>query len=180
LYRLPQTVGVQRGAVRVMTASERGVWRRNCAAVLIGVVGCLQMVGYISGSRTLRGLGAASTIAPFTKVFSDVDGFEPFASEFTIRYRDGAGMVVETGITPAMVSRFGGPYNRRNVYGAALSYGPRLPASLWQPVLCHGLVSNGALRRELGLADATQISVMIRTKTRGRNDVWRLEPQCPA
>ncbi len=179
MYRLSQTLGLQRVAVRVMSAGERGMRRRNRAAVLIGVVGSLQMVGYITGSATLRGLGAATTIAPFTKVFSDVDGFEPFASEFTIRYRDAGGMFVETGITPAMVSRFDGPYNRRNVYGAAFSYAPRLPVSLWQPVLCHGLVSTGSVRSELGLADATEISVTIRTNTRGRHDVWRLEPRCP-
>ena len=163
-----------------MSRRERGICARNWAAVVIGVVSSLQMVGYMTGSRTLRGIGAATTIAPYTKVFSDVDGFEPFASEFTIRYRDGEGGFVETGLTPELVSRFGGPYNRRNVYGAALSYAPRLPASLWQPVFCHGLVLTGALRNELGLADATDISVTIRTKTRGRHDVWILEPPCTA
>ena len=163
-----------------MSPRQRGLWCRNCAAVLIGVVGSLQMVGNLTGSTVLRGLGAATTIAPFTKVFSDVNGYEPFASEFTFRYRDAGGMFVEAAITPAQVSRFKGPYNRRNVYGAALSYAPRLPASLWEPVFCHGLISHGSLRNELGLADATEVSVTIRTKTRGRHDVWRLEPRCTA
>jgi hypothetical protein len=180
VHRLPQTLGLQRVAVRVMSPRDRGTCRRNWAAVVLGVAGSLQMVGYITGSTGLRGLGAASTIAPFTKVFSDVDGFEPFASEFTLGYRDAGGEFVETGITPAMVSRFGGPYNRRNAYGAALSYAPRLPRSLWQPVFCHGLVSPGSLRSELGLAHATDISVTIRTQTRGRHDVWKLEPRCTA
>ena len=180
MHRLSQALGMQCVAVRVMSGRDCGVWRRNWAAVLIGVVGSFQMVGYVTGSTVLRGIGAASTIAPFTKVFSDVEGFEPFASEFTLSYRDAGGKFVETGITPAMVSRFGGPYNRRNVYGAALSYAPRLPASLWQPVFCHGLVLTGSLRNELGLAHATEISVTIRTKTRGRHDVWRLEPRCTA
>ena len=160
-----------------MTPRERGIRRRNCAGVAIGLIGCLQMIGYATGSPVMRGIGAATTIAPFTKVFSDVDGYEPFASEFTIRYRDAAGTFVETGITPELASRFRGPYNRRNVYGAALSYAPRLPASLWQPVFCHGLVA-GPLRKELGLAHAREISVTVRTKTRGRSDVWHLEPPC--
>ena len=162
-----------------MSSGDRGIWRRNWAAVVIGLVGCLQMAGYVTGSTAMRGIGAATTIAPFTKVFSDVDGFEPFASEFTLRYRDAGGALVETGITPALASRFGGPYNRRNVYGAALSYAPRLPSSLWEPVFCHGLVT-GPLRDELGLAHAREISVTIRTRTRGRHDVWRLEPRCTA
>ena len=160
-----------------MSSCERDIRRRNWIAVAIGAIGCLQMAGYATGSTVLRGIGAATTIAPFTKVFSDVDGYEPFASEFTLRYRDAGGANVETGITRELASRFGGPYNRRNAYGAAFSYAPRLPASLWQPVFCHGLVT-GPLRNELGLAQTTDISVTIRTKTRGRDDVWTLEPRC--
>jgi hypothetical protein len=159
--------------------NDRGLWRRNGAAVVIGAVASLQMAGYIIGNVPMRGLGAATTIAPFTKVFSDVDGYEPFASEFTLHYRDAGGAWVETSITPALASRFGGPYNRRNMYGAALSYAPRLPPSLWQPVFCHGLV-HGPLRNELGLAGASHISVTIRTRTAGRHGVWRLEPRCSA
>jgi hypothetical protein len=160
-----------------MSSRERDVWRRNWIAVAIGAIGCLQMVGYATGSTVMRGIGAATTIAPFTKVFSDVNGFEPFASEFTLHYRDADDRPVEKAITPELVSRFGGPYNRRNAYGAALSYAPRLPAALWQPVFCHGLVT-GPLRDELGLTHATDISVTIHTKTRGRQDVWTLEPRC--
>ena len=175
--RLSQALGLQRVPQRVMSSRERELCRRNCAAIVIGAIGCLQMVGFAIDSPVLRGLGAATTIAPFTKVFSDVDGYEPFASEFTLHYRDAAGELVETGITPELASRFAGPYNRRNVYGAALSYAPRLSPSLWQPVFCHGLVT-ARLRNELGLDYATDISVTIRTNTRGRDDVWTLEPRC--
>jgi hypothetical protein len=158
-------------------SDERALARRNRAAVLIGAVACFQMVGHFIGSIPMRGIGAATTIAPYTKVFSDVDGYEPFASEFTLRYRAADGTFVETNVTPALASRFGGPYNRRNMYGAALSYAPRLPLSLWQPVFCHDLV-NGPLRDELGLAGTSDMSVTIRTRTTGRNAVWRLEPRC--
>ena len=94
-------------------SDERALSRRNWAAVLIGALACFQMVGHFIGSLPMRGIGAATTIAPYTKVFSDVDGYEPFASEFTLRYRDAGGTLVETNITPALASRFGGPYNRR-------------------------------------------------------------------
>ena len=152
---------------------------RNCAALALGAIGCLQMVGYVSGSRLLRGIGAATVISPLPKVFSDVDGFETFASEFTIRYRDGLGTATEIRITPELYGRLAGPYNRRNVYGAALSYAPRLPRSLWEPVFCHGLGRHGPLRSELGLgSDAREMAVTIRTTTRGRTDAWTLEPAC--
>jgi hypothetical protein len=157
---------------------RRGLTWRNRAAVILGLLGSVQMVGYISGSRVLRGVGAATAFSPLPKVFSDVDGLETFASEFTLRYRNADGILTETPITPMLYGRIGGPYNRRNVYGAALSYAPRLPTRLWEPVYCYGLASEGPLRRELGLDRATEISVTIRSRTRGRNDVWTLEPTC--
>lgn len=137
------------------------------------------MAGYVVGSDVLRGIGAATTLAPLPKVFSDVDGLEPYASEFTLRYAGADGHVVELAITPALYGRLAGPYNRRNVYGAAISYAPRLPRELWESVYCHGLGIDGPLRAELGISPgATEISVVIRTRTRGRRDVWKLEASC--
>jgi hypothetical protein len=158
---------------------RRGLRWRNRVALVLGFVGCVQMVGYITGSTMLRGIGAATAASPLPKVFSDVDGLETFASEFTLHYRDSGGVVRETRITPEFYGLLGGPYNRRNVYGAALSYAPRLPPPLWESVYCYALAPQGPLRTELALgAGATDISVTIRTRTRGRNDVWTLEPAC--
>ena len=160
-------------------AARHGVRWRNYAAAALGVIGCLQMLGYVTDSRLLRGIGAATAASPLPKVFSDVDGLETFASEFTIRYRDARGTTSETRITPQMYGQLAGPYNRRNVYGAALSYAPRLPRPLWESVYCYGLGRQGPLRSELGLGpDAREISVTIRTMTRSRSDTWTLEPAC--
>jgi hypothetical protein len=161
------------------SADRSGLRWRNRTALILCLIGCLQMAGYITGSAVLRGIGAASAAAPLPKVFSDVDGLETFASEFTLRYRSSDGTLAEMPITPALYGRLAGPYNRRNVYGAALSYAPRLPRELWEPVYCYGLGLQGPLRTELGLGpDATGISVTIRTRTRGRSDEWTLEPPC--
>jgi hypothetical protein len=156
-----------------------GLSWRNRAAVALCLVGGIQMAGFVTGSAALRGIGAATAVAPLPRVFSDVDGLETFASDFTLRYREADGTVVVMPITPAVYGNLGGPYNRRNVYGAALSYAPRLPRPLWESVYCHGLAPAGPLRTELGIAsDVTDISVTIRTRTRGRDDVWILEAAC--
>lgn len=169
----------EHGCRRRVPGPPRGLRWRNVAALALGLVGSMQMLGYITGSVALRGIGAATAASPLPKVFSDVDGLETFASRFTLRYRDARGDVREMLITPESYGRLGGPYNRRNVYGAALSYAPRLPDPLWQAVYCYGLAPDGPLRAELGLgAGARDISVTIRTRTRGRNDVWTLEPSC--
>lgn len=151
---------------------------RNCLAVGIGVLGSLHMIGRIFDIKPLIGVGAASAMSPAPKVFSDVDGLETFASEFT--------MIVTTSsgerrfpITPELYQNLTGPYNRRNVYGAALSYAPRLPENLWQTVFCYGLKPGGPLRTELGLpADTMSVKVEIKTKTRQRSDIWILDPPC--
>lgn len=153
--------------------------RTNVAAVLITLLGCSQMAGHMIGSKVLRGIGAAACVAPFPKVFSDVDGLETFASEFVLRGRDARGEPFVMPITPELYSQLEGCYNRRNVYGAALSYAPRMPEPLWSAVFCHGLAEGGPLRHEFGLPPgARDLSVEIRTRTRGRSDVWVLAPEC--
>ena len=151
----------------------------NIVAALITAIGCTQIAGYLSDSRELRGIGLATVAAPLPKVFSDVEGLETFASEFTLRGIDSASGTFSLAITPELYARLEGCYNRRNVYGAALSYAPRMPESLWTAVFCYGLKPGGPLRREFGLPEgARELSVEIRTKTRGRSDAWVLRPDC--
>lgn len=151
----------------------------NLAALTLTAFACLPVIGHAIGSRALRGIGAASGIAPFPKVFSDVDGLETFASEFTLHWRDARGGGHTLPITAELYARLAGAYNRRNVYGAALSYAPRLPEPIWQAVFCHAFSPGGPLRREFALPDdATDFAVEIRTKTKNRADRWLLRPTC--
>ncbi|HTO05168.1 MAG TPA: hypothetical protein VL069_15770 [Opitutus sp.] len=151
----------------------------NIVAALITAAGCTQMIGYLAGSRELRGIGLATVAAPLPKVFSDVEGLETFASDFTLRGIDSAGEPFALAITPELYARLEGCYNRRNVYGAALSYAPRMPEALWTAVFCYGLKPGGPLRHEFGLPEGARgLSVEIRTKTRGRNESWVLSPAC--
>ena len=155
-----------------MTSSAR----RNLAAVVILAIGLLQMAGEVCGSRTLRGIGAATVAAPSPKVFCDVAGLEAFASTFTLRGETHGGVAFEQRITPELYAGLGGPYNRRNAYGAALSFAPRLPEPIWHSVARYGLREGGPLRRELGLPeDIARVHVRIQTQTRGRDDVWEFE-----
>ena len=159
-------------------ASQRRVLATNLAALALLALGLTQLAGHVSGLRLLRGLGAASAASPLPKVFSDVRGLETYASEFTIRYELGGG-TASIPLTPERYQRLTGPYNRRNVYGAALSYGPRLPEPLWESVFCYALQPDGPFRTELGVPEeASSVRVEIRTKTRGREDRWTLEPRC--
>lgn len=152
---------------------------RDLAALALLGVGLLQMAGDALGLQGLRAIGAATVASPLPKVFSDVRGLETFASRFTLSYVAAAGSPIEREITPEVYAGVRGPYNRRNVYGAALSYAPRLPEPLWRQVFCFGLAPDGPLRAELGVpAGARRVRVEIATRTRDRDDHWVLEDPC--
>ncbi len=151
---------------------------RDLAGIALLVVALAQMIGDVAGWRPLVGVAAAWGVSPRPKVFSDVEGLETFSSSFAFVWRD-ENDEKRLEITPEVYSRLKGPYNRRNVYGAALAYAPRLSEELWQPVYCYGLTSDGPLRRELGLPARTEdLAVEIVTRTRGRSDRWVLRPEC--
>src|SRR4051812_7665487 len=103
-----------------MKNQDRSLIIRNRLAVLITIFACSAMVGDMFNVLPLKGIGAASSIAPFPKVFCDNQGLEGFASEFTLR-AEGPSGITNMVLTPESYSRLKGPYNRRNVYGAALA-----------------------------------------------------------
>ena len=145
--------------------------------LIIGI-GMLQIAGYVFRFSSVRGLGAATGSSPLPIVFTEVKGVETFASDFFIRYKNTDGNQHEVKITPELYSRISGPYNRRNVYGAAISYGPVLPKKMRDTVLYYALCKK-TLVRELGFpATASDFSIYIKTKTRNRNSIWLLRPNC--
>ncbi len=142
---------------------------RNVAASAVLLVGLTQMAGELLGSRALKGIGAVTVIAPCPKVFCDMNGFEPFAADFAFTMDDGSAVVV----TPELYSRMRGPYNRRNVYGAAIAGAPLLPDGIRDSVLSYGLGRGGPLRGELGISENGEaISLVVRDRSRGRSGRW--------
>ena len=144
---------------------------RNMVALAVLLIGFTQMTGDLFGNRVLKGIGAATAMAPCPKVFCDVSGLEPFASTFEIRADGDESISVE--ITPELYGRLRGPYNRRNVYGAAIAAAPRLPERIWRSVFCYAFSPGGTIRRHLALPKNTKtIYIEVRSNTRGRNQQW--------
>lgn len=128
----------------------------NKYAALLLVVGLMQMVGDLCGLRALKGIAAATVASPAPKVFSAVSGLETYSTRFFVEWQDAAGGAHSLELTPEVAARIRGPYNRRNVYGAVLAYGPVLAANengrrLLGPVLAYALCGNAPLLAELGI-----------------------------
>lgn len=143
---------------------------------IVIAVGFLRIAGWLLRSDAVKGLGAITAASPLPIVFTEVKGVETFASNVDVVYENSANSTVRLRITPAVYSRLSGPYNRRNVFGAAIAYGPVMDEQLWRSVLGYGLCS-GVLQRELGLPqEMRNTRFVLRTRTTGRFDEWTLDP----
>jgi hypothetical protein len=129
------------------------------------VLGLAQMVGVLVRWPALRALAAATGASPAPRVFTSVDGLETFSTAFFIDVDDGARTSFP--ITPALYARLRGPYNRRNVYGALLAFGPVLATSprtapMFRSMLQRSLCGDRPLLRELGLNVDRRARVRLR------------------
>ncbi len=133
--------------------------RERILAVFLVILGIAQMIGDLSGVVALRAVAAATGASPAPKVFSAVQGLETYSTRFFI---ESAGRRIE--LTPEVYSRMRGPYNRRNVYGAALAYAPVIPPELRDPIVEYALCGEAPLLRELGIeasGDTGQVAVVL-------------------
>ncbi len=98
----------------------------TCSLVSIG---CLTMVGDLLGLEPLKGVGLATHASPAPKVFTTQQGFETFSPQFQLSWMNESGQSEHLMLTREVYKYLHGPYNRRNAYGAAISYGPVLVAN---------------------------------------------------
>jgi hypothetical protein len=151
-------------------------------------LGMLQMTADVLHLRVLKGVAAATAASPAPKVFSSVRGLETYSSLFYVEWTDQQGTFHSTRISPENTAGLRGPYNRRNVYGAVLAYGPVLqsdPAArpMFEAVSRYALCEDAPLLRELGIPVAEirgtpRIRIEMRPGTQAGNLPMEFEPPC--
>jgi hypothetical protein len=159
------------------------------SAIALLALGLMQMTGdllegagLVSIGRPIKAIGAATTASPAPKVFSTVRGLETFSTRFDLEWHDRNGRRHTLTLTPEIYSRIRGPYNRRNVYGAALAFGPVLAADqrtqpLLRSVMNYSLAGDAPLLRELGV-DPSEIAGPVRVRYEPRPGA-KLDEQLP-
>lgn len=134
---------------------------------LVGV-GTLQIAAEMLSLPKIKALAAATQVSPAMKVFTAHQGYETHAARFALSWRDVAGAVHELELDPRTYASIEGPYNRRNVYGAALAYGPLLRSDpklrpMQESVMRYAFCEPGVMRAELGVpSDATNLQIHVR------------------
>lgn len=126
------------------------------APAFLLILGLAQMAGDLLSILPLKAIAAATVASPAPKVFSAVRGLETYSTRFFIEWDGG-----RAELTPEVYSRMRGPYNRRNVYGAALAYAPVIPPELRDPVMRRALCGDAPLLRELGLHPRGRVAVRL-------------------
>jgi hypothetical protein len=146
------------------------------AGIFLLALGLLQMAGDVIHWPALKAIAAATGASPAPKVFSSIRGLETFSTRFFVEWTDGAGNFHSLEITPNLYATVRGPYNRRNVYGALLAYGPVLQTDdrtrgMFNSVARYGLCHGSPLLREFGI-DPTDVrgSVVIRLEPRANSN----------
>lgn len=162
---------------------------RRKAALALAALGLAQMAGDLLHVPALKGIAAATAASPAPKVFSAVRGLETYSTQFRIEWLDRAGERRVLALTPELNARLRGPYNRRNVFGGVLAYGPILVTEprtrpMFDSVARYALCGDAPILRELGI-DPRSISgrVTIRLAPREGSRTGELpltiEPNCP-
>lgn len=134
--------------------------RVQVAALLILLLGLVQMAGDLFSIPEVKGVGAATMASPAPKVFSSVKGLETFSTRIYLEWTgtDGSDQSIE--FDRDSYAKLQGPYNRRNIYGAALAYGPVLAQDerarpMLKSVLAYALTGDAPLLHELGIDPRT-------------------------
>jgi len=152
------------------------------------MLGVLQMTADTLHSKSLKGVAAATAASPAPKVFSSVRGMETFSSRFFVEWTDNSGVFHSVRINPERAAGMRGPYNRRNVYGAVLAYGPVLqsdPATrpMFDSVSRYAFCGNAPLLQELGIPvsqmrGTPRIRLETKPGTQAGNLPLELTPSC--
>lgn len=151
-------------------------------SVLIILIGSLSMIGTLTSMDPIKGIGFMTTASPLPLVFSKFRGVENSSSDYymDVRFKDGE--TISMKLTPEIYERAGGPYNRRNPYGAVLAYGPMLTKPneiiLRDKVMQYSACGQGTFMREIGISKPIEhINVTVKSKTVAR-PVWNFEVNC--
>ncbi len=151
--------------------------------IFLSVVGTMQLTGDLLNWPLLKALGAATGSSPAPKVFTSQNGFETYACKFYISWSDHNGHHRTLELTPSIYKGVKGPYNRRNSYGAIISYAPVLYANpktkaMFLSTLRYSFSGKTTVLEELGIHANKDYPISLQIIPRQKLQIdhtWKLE-----
>ena len=153
------------------------------------VLSLMQMTGWALGLEPLRQFGRISGASPLPLVFSAHDELETFSMQYRLILNPHMENEQRLHLDRSAYGKLEGSYNRRNPYGAALSFGPLLAEKhpeMLQSVLEYALCEPGSLLLEVELPKTRHMVIEAEAQsssspeTSGGNRLpWHYEVHCP-
>ena len=147
------------------------------------VLGLAQMIADLTGVGMLRGAAAATAASPAPKVFTRVGHSEPFSARFALVVQLGDGVSQRVELTPERYAKLAGPYNRRNVFGAAIAASPELAAEplteqLFERLARYALCGDAPVLHELGVDESREVESVVIERLAASGKIDRLPVSC--
>ena len=146
--------------------------------IVIGI-SLLQTVGFALNNKQIKGLGLASVASPLPIVFTQFRGVETFSLDYQIRVKDVKGIEKIIDLDSNNYSNLKAPYNLRNVYGAALSYGPAFKGEeidIRNSILEYSFCKDSSLKKALSIKEVDEVNIHI--KSRIKPQKWQFKVEC--
>jgi hypothetical protein len=148
--------------------------------VVVLLIGGLQTFGFIFEFDGLRKAAQLTAASPLPLVFSHYRGLETFSPRFSIKIEPPHAEARVIQITPERYAALDGPYNRRNMYGAAFAFGsvmkyPEEEALVTQ-ILRYGFCNEGPLAQLISATPHDVLTVQILPK--GESSMRTLPVRC--
>lgn len=135
----------------------------NIIAAFLVCLATIKVFADVFSLEKISALAAITNVAPAMKVFTAHKGYETYSSKFTLETTHTDGQVIETKINSKTYSGLKGPYNRRNVYGALIAYGPYLTSNpnthdMWYVMANNAFCGNSSVLSELGIENSNGVN----------------------
>ncbi len=132
-------------------------------------LGVFQNVVYFTGPVTLRKWVHVLSMSPNPVVFSDLSGVANFVRWFDAEFRLKDGTSIKRYATADSYGNLPGPYQRRSIYAAALTFAPHRPEQYFYGVLQRGFCG-GPLAESLGVSEpaaTVQLTIPLEVTAEG-------------
>lgn len=132
------------------------------AAIVLTLFATIKVIADIFGFQQLSAVAAVTNVAPAMKVFTAHKGYETYSSRFELSVDFDDGQTITLELKPENYAGLKGPYNRRNVYGALIAYGPVLVKSpvtqpMWNEMAKRAFCGDVSVLSELGFNHASPV-----------------------
>ncbi len=133
------------------------------AAGLLALLATVKVGADIFELPRLSAAAAVTNMAPAMKVFTAHRGYETYSAAFALELRFANGETAAIRLDPESYAGLRGPYNRRNVYGALIAYGPLLVANpatrpMWREMAANAFCGESPIFAELGIDKTSALS----------------------